>query len=127
PARGYAYMPDVAGGLGFMYNLQINGQRVTNLRLSGKTVADIFTNRVTFWGDPELKADNPQLALPHLRITPVVRSDSDGATAVFTQWMLATDPSAWQAYCAAVGRTPCAQTSTYPVQPGTAMISLAGD
>src|SRR5580704_18525729 len=37
PTRGFAYMPDVAGGTVLAYNLQINGQRVTNLRLSGKT------------------------------------------------------------------------------------------
>jgi phosphate ABC transporter phosphate-binding protein len=127
PSRGFAYMPDVAGGLGFMYNLRINGQRVTNLRLSGPVIAGIFTNKITFWDDPEIKADNPQLALPHLEITPVVRSDGDGSTAVFTQWMLATDPSAWRAYCAAVGRSPCTQTSTYPVQAGTAMIGQPGD
>jgi ABC-type phosphate transport system substrate-binding protein len=125
--RGFAYIPDVAGGTTFMYNLQINGQRVTNLRLAGKTVADIFTNKVTFWDDPEIKADNPQLALPHLQITPVVRSDGSGATADFTQWMLATDPSAWQAYCTAVGRSPCTQTSTYPPQGGTAQIAQQGD
>ena len=74
PARGFAYMPDVAGATTLMYNLQINGQRVTNLRLSGKTAADIFTNKVTFWDDPEIKADNPQLALPHLQITPAISS-----------------------------------------------------
>lgn len=127
PSRGFAYIPDVAGGTTLMYNLQINGQRVTNLRLSGTTAADIFTNKVTFWDDPEIKADNPQLALPHLQITPVVRSDGSGATADFTQWMLATNPTEWQAYCAAVGRTPCTQTSTYPVQGGTAMIGQPGD
>jgi len=127
PGRGFTYMPDVAGGLAFMYNLSIGGQRVNNLRLSGAVIAGIFTNKITFWDDPEIKADNPQLALPHLQITPVVRSDSDGGTSVFTQWMLATDPTAWQTYCAAVGRSPCAQTSTYPVQPGTDMISQAGD
>jgi hypothetical protein len=41
--------------------------------------------------------------------------------------MLATDPSAWQAYCAAVGRSPCTATQTYPVQAGTDMIGQAGD
>ncbi len=85
PSRGFVYMPDVAGGTTLMYNLQINGQRVTNLRLSGKTVADIFTNKVTNWDDPEIKADNPQLSLPNLPIVPVVRSDGSGATADFTR------------------------------------------
>jgi phosphate ABC transporter phosphate-binding protein len=127
PKRGFVYMPDVAGGTTLMYNLQINGQKVTNLRLSGKTVADIFTNKVTYWDDPEVKADNPQLALPHLGITPVVRSDGSGATADFTQWMLATNASEWQAYCGVVGRSPCTQTSTFPVQGGTAMIGQPGD
>ena len=127
PARGFVYMPDTAGGLAFMYNLSINGQRVTNLRLSGSTIAGIFTNKITYWDDPQIQADNPQLALPHLLITPVVRSDGDGSTAVFTQWMDATQPSDWQSYCAVVGRSPCTQTSTYPVQPGTNMIAQAGD
>ena len=127
PARGFVYAPDVAGGTTLMYNLQINGQRVTNLRLSGPTVAGIFTNKITTWNNPAIKADNPGLKLPDLAITPVVRSDGSGATADFTQWMLATDPSAWQAYCRAVGRNPCTQTSTYPVQGGTAMIGQPGD
>jgi hypothetical protein len=41
--------------------------------------------------------------------------------------MLATNPSDWQSYCAAVGRTPCAPTQTYPVQAGTDMIGQPGD
>src|SRR5262245_10444312 len=32
----YAYMPVTAGGTVLMYNLKINGQRETNLRLSGE-------------------------------------------------------------------------------------------
>ncbi len=84
-------MPDVAGGTMFMYNLKIGTKRVTNLRLSGKTVADIFTGQIQYWDDSEIKADNPALALPHIQIIPVVRSDGSGATADFTQWMLATD------------------------------------
>lgn len=127
PSRGFVYVPDVAGGTTLMYNLQINGQRVSNLRLSGSTVAGIFTNKITMWNNPAIKADNPSLNLPALQITPVVRSDGSGATADFTQWMLATDPSAWQAYCQAVGRTPCTQTSTYPDQAGTAMKAQSGD
>jgi phosphate ABC transporter phosphate-binding protein len=127
PARGYAYMPDTAGGTTFMYNLMIGTQRVTNLRLSGAVIAGIFTNQITMWNDPKIAADNPGLTLPPIRIIPVVRSDGSGATAEFTQWMLATQPSARQASCQAVGRSPCTQTSTYPVQPGTAMVGQAGD
>ena len=33
PPRGYAYMPIVAGGTSFMYNLKIGGQQVTNIDL----------------------------------------------------------------------------------------------
>jgi ABC-type phosphate transport system substrate-binding protein len=127
PARGFGYMPDTAGGLGFMYNLTIGGQRVTNLRLSGAVIAGIFTNKIAVWNDPLIAADNPGLALPALPIIPAVRSDGDGSTMEFTQWMLATDPAAWQAYCGVVGRSPCTPTSTFPVQGGTNMIGQAGD
>ena len=127
PSRGYAYMPDTAGGTTFMYNLMIGTQRVTNLRLSGAVIAGIFTNQITMWNDPKIAADNPGLTLPAIRIIPVVRSDGSGATADFTQWMLATEPSYWNAYCQVVGRNPCTQTSTYPVQPGTAMVGQSGD
>ena len=136
PSRGYAYMPDTAGGTTFMYNLTSGTTRIVNLRLSGAVIAGIFTNKITMWNDPAIVADNPCptgsnsstcLTLPAIRIVPVVRSDGSGATADFTQWMLATQASDWQAYCQAVGRNPCTQTSSYPVQPGTAMVGQSGD
>ena len=127
PHRGFAYMPDTAGAVTFMYNLSIGGHRVTNLRLSGATIAGIFTNQVIMWNDPKIAADNPGLTLPAIRIVPVVRSDGSGATLDFTQWMLATEPTYWNAYCAAVGRSPCTATAAYPVLPGSAMVSQAGD
>lgn len=43
PTRGFAYMPATAGATTFAYNLSIDGQRVTNLRLSGDNIAKIFT------------------------------------------------------------------------------------
>jgi ABC-type phosphate transport system substrate-binding protein len=131
PGRGFAYMPDTAGGLGFMYNLSIGGQRVTNLRLSGAVIAGIFTNQITMWNDPRIAADNPGLTMPALAITPVVRSDTDGSTETFTQWMAATQGSAWTAYCQSVGLLtgpgPCPPTTGYPVQGGTGMIGQPGD
>jgi phosphate transport system substrate-binding protein len=127
PARGFTYMPDTAGGVALMYNLQIGGQQVRNLRLSGAVIAGIFTNKITMWNDPAIAADNPGLTLPAESIIPVVRSDGSGATWAFTQWMLATQGSYWTAYCQVVGRSPCTATTAYPVQPGTDMVSQPGD
>ena len=128
PSRGYVYMPDVAGGTTFMYNLQINGQRVTNLRLSGATIAGIFTNKITTWNDPAIAADNPGLTLPATCRSS--RSSARTARApprTSPSGCSPPSPRTGQAYCAAVGRTPCTQTSTYPVQAGTAMIGQSGD
>jgi ABC-type phosphate transport system substrate-binding protein len=123
-------MPIVAGGTAFMYNLQIGGKRVTNLRLSGDTVGKIFTGVITRWDDPAIQADNPALALPAIPIVPVVRSDGSGATAQFSIWMREQHPDLWDAYCPQVGRPlingHCGVTSNYPVIPGTGMVSKNG-
>lgn len=115
PTFGYAYMPIVAGGTAFMYNLKINGKRVSNLRLSGATVTKIFTGGITNWNDPAIKADNPGLVMPDKKIVPVVRSDGSGSTAQFTLWMSKQHGATWNAFCKSVGRpSPCGLTSQYP-------------
>ncbi|MDQ7911138.1 phosphate ABC transporter substrate-binding protein PstS [Phytohabitans sp. ZYX-F-186] len=128
-AHPFAYMPVTAGGTTFMYNLKIGNQRVTNLRLSGTTIARIFTGGITMWNDAAIKEDNPGLRsrLPAIRIVPVVRSEGSGSTAQLTQWMVGTQRSIWNAYCAAARRNPCTQTSVYPIVPGRGMVAQAGD
>ena len=126
PNRQFAYVPIVAGGTAFMYNLVIGGQRVTNLRLSGETVAKIFTGVITKWNDPAIAADNPKLALPATSVVPVVRSDGSGTTAQLTSWMRSQYPSLWNAYCAKAGRENCGITSNFPVVPGTAFLAQNG-
>ena len=119
PTRPFAYMPIVAGGTAFMYNLKIGPNRVTQLRLSGETIAKIFTGVITQWGDPAIKADNPGLNLPPIKVVPIVRSDGSGTTAQFTTWLAAVYPDIWNAYCQKVGRgTPCGFTSNFPSSPG---------
>lgn len=119
PARPFAYMPIVAGGTALMYNLRIGPNRVSQLRLSGETIAKIFTGVITKWDDAAIKADNPGLPLPPLKVVPVVRSDGSGTTAQFTAWMAAQHPDIWNAYCQKVGRSsPCGFTSNYPSSPG---------
>ena len=126
PARQFAYVPIVAGGTAFMYNLVIGGQRVTNLRLSGEVLAKIFTGVITKWDDPAIAADNPKLTLPGITIVPVVRSDGSGTTAQLTSWMRAQYPSIWSDYCARASKANCGITSNYPVVPGTAFIGQQG-
>ena len=91
--REYAYLPIVAGGTAFTYQLKIGDQLVRNLRLSGETITKIFTNQITNWNDPAITADNNGRAFPSLPITPVVRSDGSGTTAQFTTWMDKEYPS----------------------------------
>lgn len=115
PTTGFAYMPIVAGGTSFMYNLKIGGKRVTNLRLSGESITKIFTGVIKNWNDPQIKADNPALAMPDKAIVPVVRSDGSGSTAQFTLWMSKQHPALWNAFCTTIHRaTPCGFTSQYP-------------
>ena len=120
PSRAFGYMPIVAGGTAFMYNLKIGNNRVTNLRLSGETIAKIFTQQITNWGDPAIAADNPGLVLPKRAIVPVVYSNGSGTTAQLTTWMANQYPAIWDDYCHHNGRnlTPCGFTSFYPLGPG---------
>jgi phosphate transport system substrate-binding protein len=120
PGRAFGYMPIVAGGTAFMYNLKIGNKRVTNLRLSGETIAKIFTQVITSWADPAIKADNPGLTLPARKIVPVVYSNGAGTSAQFTAWMASQYSALWDDYCHRAGRniTPCGFTSFYPLTNG---------
>ena len=82
--RDYAYLPLVAGGTAFTYQLKVGDTQVKNLRLSGETLAKIFTNEITNWNDPAITADNNGRTFPDKPIMPVVRSDGSGTTAQFT-------------------------------------------
>jgi phosphate ABC transporter phosphate-binding protein len=114
--RPFAYVPVVAGGTAFMYHLDVGGRRITDLRLSGETIAKIFTANITMWNDPEIRAENPGIVLPAEQIVPVYRTDGSGSTAQFTAWMAALYPNIWNPYCAKAGRVsdPCGTTSLYP-------------
>ncbi|MBF9070015.1 substrate-binding domain-containing protein [Streptacidiphilus sp. NEAU-YB345] len=114
PNYGYSYVPVTAGGTAFMYNLKVGGQQVTNLRLSPDTIVKIFTGQITYWDDPAILHDYGG-TLPHIPITPVVRSDGSGATAQFTRYMEHTHQSEWDAYCRQVLGVVCGDyTEFYP-------------
>ena len=126
-AHPFAYLPVTAGGTTFMYNLKIGARRVTNLRLSGENIVKIFTGQLSRWNDPAIARDNPGLRLPAIKIVPVVRSDGSGSTAQLTQWMISQYRSLWNTYCNRAHRTPCTQTSFYPIVASAGMVAQAQD
>jgi len=119
--RDFAYLPIVAGGTAFTYQLKIGNELVRNLRLSGETIAKIFTNQITNWNDPAITKDNNGRAFPSVPITPVVRADGSGTTAQFTSWMDKEHPSIWRPYFGKSGLT-----SYYPKKSGSRTVSQAG-
>jgi ABC-type phosphate transport system substrate-binding protein len=94
----YSYIPDVAGGLSFLYNLQVQGRKITNMRLSGKTLAEIFTGQITNWDNPAITKDYGK-QLPSIPITVVTRSDGAGESYFLSNWMLHEYPSLWVPFC----------------------------
>jgi ABC-type phosphate transport system substrate-binding protein len=111
----YSYIPIVAGGTTFIYNLVVGGRKVTNLRLSGTTLARIFTGQITDWSDPAITRDYGA-RLPGQPITVVTRSDGSGASYMFTRWLSKQYTAMWNSFCAAHGgpATNCGPTEFYP-------------
>ncbi len=103
--RPYAYLPIAAGGTSFPYQIRFDGKQVRDLRLSGETIAKIFTNQITNWDNPEITRDNNGHALPSLPIIPVVQGEGSGATAQLTRYFATEYPSIWQPYSGLKGMT----------------------
>ncbi|QUQ63560.1 phosphate ABC transporter substrate-binding protein PstS [Kutzneria sp. CA-103260] len=108
--RDFAYMPIIAGGTSLMYHLQQGKDLIRNVRLSGLTVAKIFTGKITMWNDPAITADMNGHALPAKKIQVVVASGGSGTTFQFTDWINHQFPDVWKAYAGQA-----AATSYYPV------------
>lgn len=94
--RAFAYLPIVAGGTSFTYHLEAGGKLVRDIRLSGETIAKVFTGAITRWNDPAISADNNGRTFPDVAIIPVVRSDGSGTTAQFTTWLDKQYPGLWR-------------------------------
>lgn len=72
-----------------------NLEGIDTLNMSPATVAGIFNREITQWDAPEIAVENPGVALPALRITPVNRSDESGTTENFTEYLHEAAPEAW--------------------------------
>ncbi|MCW2524748.1 MAG: phosphate transporter substrate-binding protein PhoT family [Frankiales bacterium] len=113
--RPYAYLPIVAGGTSFPYHLTVAGQLVRNLRLSGETLAKIFTGGITNWNDPAITKDNNGRQFPSIPIIPITHQEGSGSTAQFTLYLDQQYPSIWRPYAGGPG-----ETEYYPHKVGIA-------
>lgn len=84
-------IPMTAGSLSLCYN--IPGK--PRLKLNRQTYVGITLGIITFWDDDHIRATNPEVDLPHLKITCVHRADGSGTTFVFTNHLNAID-SRWR-------------------------------
>nr|WP_043804507.1 phosphate ABC transporter substrate-binding protein PstS [Arenimonas malthae] len=92
-ASNLVQFPSVMGGIVPAYN--IPGIAANQLKLDGKTLADIYLGKIKAWNDPAIAALNPGLALPNQRITVVHRSDGSGTTFNFVNYLSKVSPE-WQ-------------------------------
>ena len=82
------HVPTCMGAVVLAYNLD----GVSELKLSGDVIADIFAGNIKMWNDERLAALNPGLNLPAEAIIPVFRSDGSGTTFVFTDYLTKVSP-----------------------------------
>jgi len=100
--RGYQYVPDVAGAIAVMYNVDDQaGRKVDYLHLSRRTIARIFTGDIKNWNDPAISADNKGLVLPNQPITVVYRAGQSGTTALFYDFVANQAPDVFAPWAAA--------------------------
>lgn len=59
----------------------------TQIRFTGRVLADIFLGKITNWKDPAISSLNAGMALPNQEITVVHRLDSSGATYIWTDYL----------------------------------------
>ena len=80
------HIPTCLGAVTISYNLGNDNRKY--IVLSGDVLVDIFLGKIKYWDDPRiLSQSGKNLDLPHLKITPVYRSDGSGTTAIFTDYL----------------------------------------
>ena len=86
---GVVQVAESAGPVCITYNLPELKQP---LRLSPAALSAIFLGKIKNWQDPQIKKDNPGVALPKTAIAVAHRSDGSGTTNIFTTYLSAVSP-----------------------------------
>ena len=91
-------IPVLLGTTAVLYNLPGIAQQI---KLTGPIIADIYLGKITQWDASEIKAINPGVNLPSLKITPAYRSDGSGTSYNFADYLSKVSP----AFASKVGKS----------------------
>src|SRR5512147_3102774 len=87
--RKIYHLPTVLGAVVPAYN--VPGVK-TELKFSGKVLADIFLGKITTWNDSAIAKLNPGVNLPGTSIVVAHRSDGSGTTYIWTDYLSKISP-----------------------------------
>ena len=82
------HIPTVAGAVAITYNLP----GVSDLKLDGPTLADIYLGKITKWNDPAIEKLNKGVKLPATPIAVAHRADGSGTSYIFTDYLSSVSP-----------------------------------
>lgn len=82
------HVPTVIGAVVVTYNLKLDKP----LKLTGETIADIFSGKIKKWNDEKIAKLNPGVNLPKSAVVVATRADGSGTTAVFSDYLSKVSP-----------------------------------
>jgi phosphate transport system substrate-binding protein len=112
-AKPFVYIPVAIGGIAIIYK----AGTITDLKLSGPTLAGIFSGKIQKWDAEPIAKENPGVSLPSEIIRVIVRSDSSGTSNVFSDYLATVGKGAWTA----------GATSNFPVPAGNGVAQRGSD
>jgi phosphate transport system substrate-binding protein len=77
------HVPTVLGAVVPVFNVP----GVSEMKLSGDVLADIYLNKITNWNDAKIAKDNPGAKLPDQKIIVIHRSDGSGTSFIWTDYL----------------------------------------
>ncbi len=83
------HLPTVLGGVVPIYNIE---GVTSELKFTGKVLADIVMGKITKWNDSAIASLNPGVKLPATDITVAHRSDGSGTTYIFVDYLSKASP-----------------------------------
>lgn len=87
------YFPTLVQGAAVIYNLP---EVHHPLCITGETLADIYSGRITRWSDNHIAATNPNVRFPNARIQLVNQADENGMSLLLSRYLTQTSRS-WAA------------------------------